>query len=448
MNEWMDAEARVELAHKLYEQGRWAEAAAELRAAIDANPYNAAWHFNLAVTFEAMDDFEHACDCYRAVLEIDRRDLEALTCLAINFNRLGKYDQAIETLRRAERVDPNYEPAYCNRIVSYAETDDHESAELMFYLARQVKDVCPHCYYHMGNSLLKQKHYDRAIECFRQALAADADYGDANCRIAEALWAQGDIDAAAIHYQAEIERNADDVEVQLDLGEMLIEADRLEEARDVLAKALLSHPDSASAHYCMAELSMQRDRLDEAHRLLERALELDPDCPGVHMKLGQVLIKQGRASAGVRELLQELKRCGDDPDRLQELGQLLLEAQQALHANNVLRRLVEIRPTDAHAQHNLAVSYFLLDRIDEGLPHCRRALRINPEYPLALYNLALAHMQRGESRRARRCISRALTVAPDDPQIQALSKRLGVMRFWTRLRGLFSRRSGSEAQAD
>ena len=43
-----------------------------------------------------------------------------------------------------------------------------------------------------------------------------------------------------------------------------------------------------------------------------------------------------------------------------------------------------------------------MDRLREGIRHCRRALKLKPEYPLALYNLAIAHLKMGQLPRARR----------------------------------------------
>ncbi len=43
-------------------------------------------------------------------------------------------------------------------------------------------------------------------------------------------------------------------------------------------------------------------------------------------------------------------------------------------------------------------------------------------------------MEKGDVRRARRYISRALTVSPDDRQLLRLSRRMGWWGLWVRLR--------------
>jgi tetratricopeptide (TPR) repeat protein len=440
MNDWMDAESRVERAHQLYRQGRWVEAAAELRAAIEANPANASWHFNLALTLEAMEDYARAVESFRSALEIEPEDIETLNCLGVNLTRLGQYSQALEAFEKIQAIDPGYEPAYCNRIITYTEFGQHDDAELMFYLARQIVDACPLCYFNIGNSHYIRGHYDRAIDCWQQTLKLDARHPQAHARIADAFWAKGDLQNAHLHYQAELAVTGESDEALLDLGEVLLEMDRLEEAEKQFRKVLKSSPDHTAAYFCMGDLAEKRGDDHAAECCFRRVLGLERTYPGVHARLGRLLLKDKRHIEAAKHIQAELSRCGDDPSMLQEVGELLIEARLTDKAHKVLTRLVTLRPSDAHAQHNLAVSCFLMDRLDEGIQHCRKALKLDPEYPLALYNLSLAHLHKGQVARARRYAERALMLSPQDENIRRLTKRLGMNRLWTRLRGMFGHR--------
>jgi len=440
MNDWIDAELRVERAHDLYEKGRWAEAAAELRAAIEVNPLNASWHFNLALTLEAMDDHQRACQAYRSALKIEPNDLEALNCLGVNLTRAGGLQDALRCFERIEAVDATYEPGYCNRIITYTEMGDHDQAEVMFYLARQFKDHCALCCYNIGNSFYARKQYDRAISCYEQALAIDAEHPQARARIADAYWAKGMPDRAKQYYRAELRQDPGDVETLLDFGELLMEQGEYDHAGEMFRRVLEQVPDHAAAHFCVGELASKQGDPASAEEQFRLVLQIDRSYSGAHARLGELMLRRGKVKAAVKHLLAELKTCGEDLAMLQEVGQLLLESQQTRFANIVLQRLVRLRPQDAQAQHNLAVSYFMLKRIDEGILHCRRALKIRPDYALALYNLALAHLQKGQVPRARRYVARALTVDPRNDQVRRLCRKLGMTGLWTRLRSrLFGR---------
>ncbi|MCP4376058.1 MAG: tetratricopeptide repeat protein [bacterium] len=439
LNEWMDAEARVESAHRHFEQGRWPEAAAELRAAIDINPHNAAWHYNLGLTLEAMEDFVRAGEALQRATELEPDDIEILNSLGVNLTRQGMYAESLAAFGRIEKHDPTYEPSYCNRIITYTEMAQHDKAELMFYLARQVKDECALCYYNMGNSLYARKEYDRAIDCWKQTLRLEPNHRHANSRIAEVLWAKGDLAGASKYYEAELKADVDDVETLLDYGEMLMDLGQLDEARQKFVKALEIDPDDAAALFCLGELAMNKSAYGAAERHFRRALKSDFTYPLVHARLAGVLLKRGHVQEASRHLLYEIKHAGNDIDILHELGHLLLEAKLIKQANSVLTQLVALVPGDAHARHNLAVSYFQMNNHREGIKHCREALKIKPDYVLAFYNLALAHLRIGEKERARRYASRAYMLAPGDESVRGLSRRIGISHqgFWSKLRSAF-----------
>jgi Flp pilus assembly protein TadD len=226
----------------------------------------------------------------------------------------------------------------------------------------------------------------------------------------------------------------EDVEVFLDFGELLMDMGEMNEAGRVLRQILPNAEDNPSVHFCLGELAIRQKINDVAERHFRRLLELDDLYPGAHLKLAEALIRGNQPQEGAKHLVLELRHRGKDVEVLREAGHLLLEARQSRQANVVFRRLVKLQPSDAHSQHNLAVSYFMMDRLSDGIRYCRRALKLKPDYPLALYNLALAHLQMGQETRARRYVLRALTIAPEDPNVRRLARRLSESGFWSRLR--------------
>ena len=122
--------------------------------------------------------------------------------LGVDLHRVGQYQDAIRTFNRIECLDPSFEPAYCNRIITYSELGQHENAEEMFYLARLYREHCPHCYYNMGCSLAERGLYDKAIYCWQRTLDLDDRHLDVRVRIANALWHKGEFEAARQHFLA------------------------------------------------------------------------------------------------------------------------------------------------------------------------------------------------------------------------------------------------------
>ncbi len=291
MNDWDDAERRVEKAQELFEQHRWSEALEELRAATSINPYNGSWFFNIGLTLDEMGRFDEAIEAYRQSLDIEPQDLQALNHLGIDLHRVGNFDEALKTFARIESIDPSFEPSYCHRIITYSEQGDHEKAEEMFYLARLYKEHCPNCYYNIGCSLYDRGLFEKAIYCWQKTLDLDDSHPAVQVRIAEAFWGKGEPEAARQHYLIGLRQDPGNTDILLDLGDLLMEMGRTEEAGEKFRRAIELAPEEPAGYFChgqwlMRQLSPQRD--EQALLAFTKVLQLDPTYPGAHLRLGEL----------------------------------------------------------------------------------------------------------------------------------------------------------------
>src|SRR3979490_357508 len=112
MNDWDDAERRVEKAQELFEERRWPEALEELRAATSINPYNGGVFFNIGLTLDEMERFDEAIDAYRRAIDIDTNDLQAMQHLGVDLHRIGNFKDALRIFEKMESIDSSFEPSY------------------------------------------------------------------------------------------------------------------------------------------------------------------------------------------------------------------------------------------------------------------------------------------------------------------------------------------------
>jgi tetratricopeptide (TPR) repeat protein len=441
MNEWHEAEERVEKARNLFEQRRWHEALDELRAAIALNPYNANWFFNVGLTLDELQRFDEALDAYRQALEIDPEDLQAMNHLGVDLCRVGNYDDAVATFQKVERIDASFEPAYCNRIIAYTELGDHQSAEEMFYLARLYKEHCPHCYYNMGSSLAARELYDKAIYCWQKTLDLDEDHPEVHPRIAEALRAKGRLEQARRHYLLAVRQNPGNVQTLLDLGELLLEMGRLEEAGEKFRRAIELAPDEPAAYLYHGQWLFKSGRLEEASAAYTKTLALEPRYPSTHVRLAEVYKAKGNLEQARWHLRRELLLRPEDPHLLLDLGDLLLDCADHRTAIACLKRLVMLDPENLAGWQNLAVAQFALHRMEDGILSCHEALRREPTSAVTHYNLALAYERLGQYDQALIWARKGLTQSPQDHSLSKLQFRIHVLRVLSTLKHLVRRKS-------
>lgn len=432
MNEWMDAEGHVERAHKLFEDGRWAEAEGALREAIAINPYRAEWHFNLGLTLEAAGRYEDAVKAFTDCHQLQQDDPQVPPMVGVNLLRAGKPKEAIGWLEQAEKLAPNEATSFVHRIEAYSRLGEHEQAEVMFYMAQQCDPKNPDAYALLADSLLARGMHEKAVWCLREAANLDPNMPGVHARLGEAYAATGRQERARQLFLRELRNNPGDIETLLDLGCLLVQMNRIPEAGEKFRRVLELESDNPDAHFYLADLADRQGNIDSAIEQHDIVLRLDPQF-GAARRRAAILRLKRRAKDDdtvAKDLIdQELEEYAHAPDRfspadLAELGRLLLDAGEAAHARRVLQRLSESTPDDAAAIHLFAAALFESGDRAGGIEACRRVLKLNPKHVAAMHNLAIANVHEGQWAKARYWASQALLVDPDDAALRHLRLKL------------------------
>ena len=309
----------------------------------------------------------------------------------------------------------------------------HNEAEQMFYLARQLKDHCPLCYYNMGNSLFSRQLYDRAIWCWEQTRNLDPNHPQIEYRIGQAFWAQGNALMGKEHFLAELRSNPGDLDVLIDIGILLLEINELESAREKFHRILELDHNQPQAHHYLGELHQHGGELALAVERFNKALALNPRQNGSHFRLGQCFLQLGQIANAREHFLQELKLSPEEPEVLLELGCLLEQVEATCEAMNCFERLIGMSPENPQGYHNLSLCYYHKGLIDQGIDLSLRVLELQPHHVLALHNLAFAYLQNGEYEKADQYIQMAADVAGDDRQIQKLKRAITLRKICSRI---------------
>ena len=156
-------------------------------------------------------------------------------------------------------------------------------------------------------------------------------------------------------------------------------------------------------------------RVGEARRYLS-------DLPAVTIEQ-RIQVRQAEAqllrdvndNAGAYAVLtQALVEHPDSPDLLYDTAMVAEKLDRVQESETKLKRLVELKPDDAHALN--ALGYTLVDRtsrVQEGYVLIERALKIAPEDPFILDSMGWALFRMGRLDDAATYLRRALAERPD-----------------------------------
>lgn len=314
----------------------------------------------------------------------------------------------------------------------------------------------PEAQYGLAQLFLDDNQRDQAVERLSAALAADERFFPAHQRLAtladeDKRWAdaineyrwlaqnrplvdqyrrdlarvlRANGETAAAEAQLLPLANADDVAALVQLASLYRSVDRLEQADQVLQRALRVAPADAAVHEELAAVARARNDDRTAEAELQRALELDPTRISARIALGQLYAgRLNRPADAAAQFRAVVDNAGADPLVHRQLGEVLLQIGQPAAALESFQQAVKLDPQSHEAQHGLASAYLALGRLDEALEAEQKSLALaNGNYTLAIVGL-------GDIARQKRDYNEAVTqyrAALDrDPQLAIAYLGLG-----------------------
>jgi adenylate cyclase len=180
-------------------------------------------------------------------------------------------------------------------------------------------------------------------------------------------------------------------------------------------RALELGPDLAEAHLASGLTHSLSMRFTEAEREFEFAMKLDPTLFEAVYHYGRARIAQGEFDQAARLFERACVLRPEDfqaPYFLAQCYTSMGKKEESVAMYRKARRLIderlELNPDDARAcQLGATMSANLKDG-DAATDYARRALTINPDDPLLLYNISCMHALLGNPNEALNCLEKAV----------------------------------------
>ncbi len=220
-------------------------------------------------------------------------------------------------------------------------------------------------------------------------------------------------DEAMAHYQKALAINPNTVEAHTNLGTILEARGQVDEAIAHYQKALEIKPDSAEAHNNFGIALAHRGQVDEAIAHFRRALEIKPDYAEAHRNLGQILAGRRQIDEAIAHYRKALEIKPDYAEAHNNFGIALAHSGQVDEAIAHFRKALEIKPDYAEAHNNFGIALAHSGQVDEAIAHYRKALEIKPDYAEAHNNVGIALAHSGQVDEAIAHFLRALAIKPD-----------------------------------
>jgi Flp pilus assembly protein TadD len=193
-------------------------------------------------------------------------------------------------------------------------------------------------------------------------------------------------------YKHTLKHTSNNFIIHNNLGVVLYNQGRTEEAIKHYLQALQSYPDYADAHSNLGAAYAGSGMYKEAIEACKKAIKINPDYAKAHYNLGVAYGGSGKYKEAAEAFQQALRIDPDDAQTHSNLGIAYAGSGKYQEATVAFKQAIRINPDYAKAHYNLGVAYGGSGKYKEAAEAYKQALRINPDYADAHYNLGYAYV--------------------------------------------------------
>lgn len=388
------------------------------------DPENIGYHRNLKNAYLYLGEYEKAL----AVIS----HLQTLTGfsreLSIQKQRIlletGKYEEAIAEAEQMIRLFPEEILFYEILGELYMETGQADKAKEIYY---QMIDEDPENFMArlmLSDVYLQQNEYEKAFVHLQEALYAPEMSIERKARIIYSYfyWAEESpelLDQAIRLSEIMLEVHADEAETYLIQGDLLMQRNEREKARDMYLESLQINPSNLEVWQMVVSLGLQIGDYEGMLKHSEMALEYFLEQPLLFLFNGLANLQLKNYQDAASSLEYGLMLIVDDEemeaDFLTMLGDVYYFLDEYDESFRKYEKALALNPRNATALNNF--SYHLAvqgERLDEALLMSQKSLEQDPGNAAFLDTFGWIHYKKGNYREAEKWIKKALE-ASDEP---------------------------------
>jgi tetratricopeptide (TPR) repeat protein len=204
------------------------------------------------------------------------------------------------------------------------------------------------------------------------------------------------------------------------LGQMLMEQNQPDQAREALGQCISMNPNHGLARTLLGYLELMDGQTDQAIESLQTALRAIPDHVPALSTLALALLEKGKLERAHDHAQQAVKLKPDDAGAQAALGQVFLAQGHTDFAEKCVRNALEKHPQNPELHAALAGILRRQGHHVDAVGHFAQAARVGHGGPRLLIDMSESLIQIGRLEDARKLLEQLHQNQPDDPALGLL----------------------------
>ncbi len=402
-----DPDSRLLLGNIYSESGRYDEAIGAYRDVLEKAPDNPRAHYNLGWALLKKGDEFAAAEHFKKAATVDRigevahRSYSRLGVMQLERGNLGEAEQY---LKEAVTIRPGDAVNHYNLGIAYLRQKKTAEAAEEFARAEEMGRGDNALLERIGEEYLAMKDYDRSLNIFERIRKGNERNVKILSQIARIHYEKGELDSAYDAYRriTEIEPATENARVAyLNMGIILDDAQRFDEAIDAYRKALAISPKDDAAYYDLGIAYKNAGKPELAITSWKKAAELNPDKHAAPLAIADYYYERGFNDLAE----EEYRRIVGKWPRIQEphfkMATMYYKRGNYDYAMSAYGRVIELDPNSDLARRALINRAILTSKtgpgeeaLDRSMNEIQKALLMKPGDPEALFALGIIQMKR------------------------------------------------------
>jgi tetratricopeptide (TPR) repeat protein len=409
-------------------------------ARVKAAPRDASRHATLGLAYAANGLWPEAQKAFLNAVQLDPLEPLAHLYSAVSFQELGAADEAIKRLRELTVNFPSFAPGFYRLGDALTRTGAFDEAAAAFQRLTELAPTEWRGFAGLGECRLRQGKADQAANLFQKALSLAPREKLPHHLLGQAWQKLGRTNDAARelrvgldapHYpmpdawSVQAPQHMKQLQDQMDMAREYTEAGVPAKAVQLLAAALEFSPTNLSLLSNLGIALNQAGQPQQAKTVLLKAIAIDAHYLPAQVAISVTCLALGQKDEAMYHADRAIALGPNNAFPHVTKANVLLALERDLDALAELEAAARCDPANAQLPMEMGdICLRNLDRPAEALDHYHRASQLDPTFFPAQIRLADLNLRLGNTNEAQSALLAARALAPNDPAVTALQRRL------------------------
>jgi len=414
-----------ELLGKLrFAQNRLNEAKSLYQKVLSLDSHSASARINLAVVNFQTGNTEQAVSDLAGIEEKDISNQTLRLKLAQAFALVGDCQKALSSVEKLDVKIKNAD-ALPLRAACYLQSGDKQKVASLIVSAKNQAKQNLSVLIKFAEVLSGAAMYKEAADILRSVVSAAPQNAAALVLLAKSEIYTKDFANAKIHLNQASKTNLTSPDLFFVQGLLSNEQGNTAQSLDLLEKSLAANPDSTTVLSQFVVTAMRAGYAGRAFKAATKLLELKPDEPDFLYLHGASALQNNNLPAAENSLNRYAALRPKDARGCLALGlTYAAQPENFENARNQLKYCIEVNPNDFEAKYQLGLSYKTQGETGKAVEYLEDAVKLAPDYALALRDLGAVYLQLGAEIRARAVLEKSVAINPNDADTHFQLSRL------------------------